>query len=71
MSLPRLKETVTGMKFLAFVLLLVCATLKMQDDVQYALLVGGAFAILCGANVANTRKALHVGGAKNEERDPP
>lgn len=64
--IEKLKDSVAGMKFIAFLIVVVCATIKMRDDVQFALLVGGAFAVLCGANVANTRKALAVGAPAEE-----
>jgi hypothetical protein len=63
----RLLNSITGMKFIAFIVVVVAACIKVDDDVQFALLVGGAFAALLGSNVANTRAAIahsgdHSGG---------
>lgn len=66
--LEKLRDSLTSMKFIAFVLTLIAATISVQDDTQWCLLVGACYAALCGANVANTRKALDMGVPPKEAK---
>lgn len=59
----RVLNSLTGMKFLAFVLVVGVACWKVEDDAQFALLVGGAFAALLTANATITRKSIEMGRA--------
>ena len=63
-----LRQSLSGMKFIAFLVVVAAALWSVDDDVQFALLVGGSFAVLCGANVANTRKAIDAGMADDALR---